>query len=118
MTQDVERVQQLLEMTLSDDDLFTEIGDVLLDKVGFTGNDSVDKLLETGKGWWSEKGAEVKGIVCKIACNDNFASATAKDTIQIILSALGIKFGGALAIYVTTIAIRKVSENWCSRPDP
>jgi hypothetical protein len=116
MSEPASLVFELVNSSRSEDDLFADLGENSSDALGFE-DASYEEKKQAGLSWWAQHAGEIKGLVCKVANENEASSALIKDIVQVVFGLLGAKFGIGVATYAATIAARRVIAGWCEVDD-
>ena len=104
---------RLLKADASEDQLLIGLGENDPDRPMGFGEASPAKKLSAGMSWWDRHASEVKAVVCGLVTKEDSANMIANEVVQIVLGAIGAKYGMGIAAYVVALAIRKAAAGWC-----
>lgn len=102
--------------TMSDDDLFEEMGKRRIDRLSLE-SETREALVRSGKQFWSQSSALVRELVCNNAEFQDAAKKDAGDIATFVLLALGTHFHSAVVGYLAVMTVRRVLQGWCN-PSP
>ena len=100
-----------------DDVLFEDVGRLVPGKMQMGPVDAA-ALIFLGKAWWDANSERVKQSICGKSEIKELSDATSKSVIDAVFAILTIehKFGEAIAVVLTAIAIRKTSSRMVQFP--
>ena len=91
-----------------EDFAFQQIGAMDPDRAA-GGKETVNEIVAAGKEWWERNEPVIKSTVC----NREATKIASSTLIDLVFQVLSIKFGEALAVYATVLAVRRVLQGWC-----